>query len=572
MSEEKFWINELRKQRKKKNLHLRIQSRRFKYLAVAYMLIFIMLILRLFYIQVLKSDDFSQRAVQQRMITIPLSVARGGIYDRNLIPFTDREVKKVVIAYPEYIFDKASAVEVISRACGIEPDKVRSRLDTDAGAVEFISTNSSGEQLSVIESGRINGVLAVEKKVRYAEKPIAAHVIGFINKSDKKGQMGLEKSMNSFLAGAGADSIVAVVDSSKNIIPGLGFRKVDASDNGESYSIKLTLDYYIQAIAEEVLEKNKINGAAVVMDIKNGDILAMASSPEFDQNDLGKYMQNEGSELINKAVWQFDLGSIFKTVVAAAALESGLIDSDATYICKGSIEIGNSVIKCSTHKTHENVEINMADAFALSCNTSFVNIGTQIGAENILKMAEKLGFGQKQCHMLPEEKSGYLPTVLEDGIGNISIGQGKIQVTPLQVANMMATIANGGIMHEPRLVDELVDSEGSTVKRMDRTKPTVVLSYRTVTKLREMLAMVTDIGTGMQANMDEYGGSSGKTSSAETGIRSGEVVHGWFAGYVPSNNPQYSIAVFVYDGQSGGKSAAPIFREIASSILNKYKR
>ncbi len=572
MSEEKFWIEELRTQRKHKSFYYVLQKGRMRYLAAFFILIFAMLLSRLFYIQVLMQDQYSQKAVQQRMITIPLELNRGEIFDRNLIPFTDREVRKVIIAYPAYIHDKEAAAEAITKACDLKLEEVINKLGSTFDTQEFISKDNSNDQLLLIESGRIKGVIAVEKKIRYSEDGVARHVIGYVRKSDKTGQMGLEKSMNSFLKGGGADSIVAVVDSRKSIIPGLGFRKVDATEQGEGYNIKLTLDFHIQSIVEEVLKRNNINGAVVIMDVKTGEILSMASYPDYDQNDLTKHMSSSGTELINKSIWQFDFGSLFKTVVAAAALESNAIDLNEKYLCEGSIEVGNKMIKCSTHKTHENRLIDIHEAFALSCNTTFVKVGMAVGSDKILEMAKKLGFGEKQCHMLLEEKAGYLPTSQEDGIGNISIGQGKIQVTPIQVANMMAIIANSGIAHEARLVDELVNADGVTVKKMEKAIPRVVLSYSTVTQLKKMLAEVTKTGTGRQANMDAYGGSSGKTSSAETGIKSGEIVHGWFAGYLPNNSPKYAISVFVYNGQSGGKAAAPVFKEIATEIMEKYKR
>ena len=131
--------------------------------------------------------------------------------------------------------------------------------------------------------------------------------------------------MNSYLESRGSDSIAAVVDSGKNIIRGLGFRKVEAAGDGVSYSLKLTLDYHIQNIIETAMEKNGVEGSIVVMDVKSGDILGMASKPDFDQGNVDKYLKSSGNELINKSIWQFDLGSIFKTVVAAAAIEGCLL-------------------------------------------------------------------------------------------------------------------------------------------------------------------------------------------------------------------------------------------------------
>lgn len=556
----------------RKNNYMLIHKKRLQIIGVCFIVVYGLLLARLFYIQVYMGKEYSKKAVQQRMVYIPISTNRGIIYDRNLIPITDRNVRKVVIAYPGFVYDKKAAIETISKACGINRELVEKKMDGTLDTVEFVCEVKQNEHLSLIDSGRLKGVISVEKRLRYGEDNIAKHVVGYIGKTDKIGQMGVEKSMNSFLEGNGSDSIAAVVDSSKNIIRGLGFRKVEAPKEGVNYSLKLTLDYHIQDIIERALEKNGIQGSIVVMDIRNGDILGMASKPDFDQGNLDKYIKSSGNELINKSVWQFDLGSIFKTVVAAAALEGSLADSLKKYECEGYIDVGSNRIKCSTYKSHEGREIDMKEAFALSCNSAFIQIGTGTGAEAILEMADKLGLGQKLCFTIPEEKAGYLPTVQEDGIGNISIGQGKIQATPLQITSMMATIANNGIRNDPQLVDSLITDKGLTVKKLERSRPQIVLNPTTSKLLKEMLHEVTVSGTGKQANMDEYGGSGGKTSSAETGINEGDVVHGWFAGFVPYDKPVYAITVFVYNGQSGGGAAAPVFKEVAAEILKVVKR
>ncbi|HWR61176.1 MAG TPA: penicillin-binding transpeptidase domain-containing protein [Clostridia bacterium] len=556
----------------RKTNYMIIHKKRLRIIGIAFIILYALVLCRLFYIQVYMGKNYSEKAVRQRMVYIPISTNRGIIYDRNMIPITDREVRKVVIAYPAFVFDKEAAVETISKACGISKETVEKKMEGTLDTVEFTCEIGQNDYLSIIDSGRIKGVIAVEKRLRYSVSDLARHVVGYIGKTDKIGQMGIEKSMNSYLESSGSDSIAAVVDSGRNIIRGLGFRKVEAPEDGVSYSLKLTLDYHIQRIIEDIMDRNSIEGSIVVMDIRNGDILGISSKPDFDQDNVDKYLKSSGNELINKSVWQFDLGSIFKTVVAAAALEGGHVNPAEKYKCEGYIDVGSSRIKCSTYSTHKDREIDMKEAFALSCNSTYIQIGMKTGAQEILDMAEKLGFGQKLCFTIPEEKPGYIPTVQEDGIGNISIGQGKIQATPLQVTSMMATIANNGIRNDPQLVESLITDKGLTVKKMERSRPQIVLNPVTSKYLKEMLHEVTVSGTGKQANMEEHGGSCGKTSSAQTGIDEGEVVHGWFSGFVPYEKPQYAITVFIYNGQSGGRTAAPIFKEVATEILEVVRR
>lgn len=540
-------------------------------LIVGYFFIFIIIFLlaRLFFIQVIKSKDYSKKAVQQRLMSIPIGTDRGNIYDRNLIAFTNRDKGKYIIVYPSFVYDIEGTAAIISKAANTPKEHIKNKIKYSSEPIEFIYNSEIKEYFDLIQQGRLKGVIIVEKNQRYSDTSLCKHLIGYISKVDRKGEMGIEKSMDNYLSG-GNSGIIAVVDSSKNIIPGLGFRKVDAGFN--RLNIKLTLDYHIQRIAEEKLKEYNINGSITIMDIKNGDILAMASYPDFDQNNVQNYIGSQGEELINKAIWAYDLGSVFKTVVAAAAIENNKIDLFKKYLCEGSIEVGNSTIQCSTYQSHENKEINLEEAFALSCNTTFVKVGTEIGEEAIIEMAKKLGFGDKICFEIPEEKSGYIPKLKEEGIANISIGQGKILVTPLQVTAMMATIGNNGIANNPRLVDELINDDGISIKKIERVKPYLVLTPSTAFLLKEMLRKVTLYGTGKAANLDELGGSSGKTGTAETGINFGQVTHGWFSGFAPSIEPQYAITVFINDGKSGGSIAAPIFKEVAKEILTKIKR
>ncbi len=548
-----------------------IQMKRQRAIGIIFAVVFMAIAVRLFWIQIVMNESYLKKAANQRQYEFQTSVNRGEIFDRNMIPFTDRQLKKYIAITP-YVTDKEGTAELVSEASGLTKKEILNMIQENDGNFEIEAREFSNDALDSIEKGMVKGVSVLEKKTRYTEDSLARHVIGYIGKSDLNGVMGIEKSMNRLLDQGGAEKIVAIVDSHKSVIPSLGFRKIETTDGSKNYGIKLTLDYHIQQIVEEVLKKSNINGSAVVMDVKNGDILAMASSPDFDPNNVGNYLKSTQDELMNKAITAYDFGSIFKTVVAAAAIENNLVDLNETFQCEGEIEVNNSIMKCSTYSTHEDRPLTFKEAFALSCNTTFIKVGMRVGAEKILEMAKRMGYGEKQCSELLEEKAGYIPTSKEDGIGNISIGQGKIQVTPLQVTTMMAAIANNGVRNAPAIVDAVVDNEtGKVVQTMSRAKPTMILGTETVKKLQEMLRAVTVTGTAKQANLDEFGGSSGKTSSAETGIQSGSIVHGWFAGYTPSDNPQYAITVMVYNGKSGGKSAAPLFKEIAYRIFTEYK-
>lgn len=543
-------------------------SKRLLSIGFMFMVISFALIARLGFIQIVKHGEYMQRAVSQRMIRIPISANRGEILDRNQIPFTDRDYQNIIIAYPYFISNKSNTSDIISKATGIDKVKVFAKLQPSTDIVEF-EAKSENEYISRIKNGKVQGVLSVERLERYSKNGLARHIIGKIDSSNK-GESGLEKKFDDLLRGDGSDSVVAVVDSGKNVIPGLGIRRVQSNND----NIILTMDYHIQKILEETLDSEKINGSMVVMDIKNGSILGMASKPDFLQSN-SQSLSSANQNYLNKAINSYNLGSIFKIIVAAAAIENKKIDFLETYKCEGEIVIGDNTVKCSTYETHKSRNIDINEAFSLSCNTTFINIGMKTGSKNIIEMAEKFGFGKTQAVIRENKESinvlseseGQLPNV-EDGISNISIGQGSLLATPLQITSAIATIANDGIKYKPRLIDSIVSGDGITLKKFNIEQPEVIISPSTARALKAMMRQVTVSGTGTRANMDDLGGSSGKTGTAEAGA----YTHAWFAGFVPSNEPKYAITVFIHDGRSGGAHAAPVFRQVATKLLNLYSK
>ncbi len=543
-------------------------SKRLLSIGLIFMILSFILIARLGFIQIYKHSEYTQRAVSQRMIRIPISANRGEILDRNQIPFTDRDYQNIIIAYPYFINNKNTTSDIISKATGIDKLKVLAKLQQSGDIAEFES-KSQNEYINTIKSGKVQGVLSVERLERYSINGLARHIIGKID-SNNIGESGLEKKFDNLLKGDGSDSVVAVVDSGKNVIPGLGIRRVQ-SDND---NILLTIDYHIQKILEETLDHDKINGSIVVMDIKNGNILGMASKPDFLQSN-SQNLSSVNQDYLNKAVNSYNLGSIFKVIVAAAAIENKKIDFLETYKCEGQIISGEKTVKCSTYETHKSRNIDINEAFSLSCNTTFINIGMKTGSKNIIDMAEKFGFGKAQAVIRENKESinvlseseGQLPNQ-NDGISNISIGQGSLLATPLQITSAIATIANDGIKYKPRLIDSIISGDGITLRKFNVEQPEVIISPATAKALKVMMRQVTVSGTGTKANMDDLGGSSGKTGTAEAG----ENTHAWFAGFVPSNEPKYAITVFIHDGKSGGAYAAPVFRQVATNILNLYSK
>ncbi|MFV9567633.1 peptidoglycan D,D-transpeptidase FtsI family protein [Thermoanaerobacter mathranii] len=529
---------------------------RIVFLRMALSILMVTLIFRLFYIQVIKGDFYSQKAVEQKIRSFKISEKRGEIYDRNMIPFTNREYKEYIFAIPKMLTDKEKAAKIISEIAAVNYENVLETLQSEKDYVKYeVKVNLNGKLPA--------GIFKLALSQRYSQNSLARHVIGYVG--DKK--MGLEDTFDGILNSKNEDSIAVFTDGNNtDYIKGLGVRL--KTSEKEVLGIKTTLDYHMQKTVEDVLDKNKVDGAAVVIDIKTGDILAMASRPNFDQNNIQAYLNSSNEEFINKAVSQYPPGSIFKIVVASAALEYDKVDLQDTFYCSGGYDINGVVFHDYKRESHG--VINMVKGFAVSCNTTFIKIGQITGAKNILEMARKFGIESDDSLPIPEQ-IGKLPTLSDTygaGIGNLSIGQGDVLITPLQAADVVATIANDGVRNIPRLVTAIVDENGKEIKKLSQKKSYRVISKNNAKILKEMMRQVVIDPEGTGKRAETIYGSAGKTGSAEVS-KELNIYHAWFTGFVPFDEPKYAISIFVKNGDTGGTKAAPLFKEIAEEIM-KY--
>lgn len=542
-------------------------------LFIAFLSLFILLVGRFFYLQIFDGQKLSKAASLQRISNAKIEKPRGDILDTNGIPFTDRSKKSSLVLKPLFLRDKKEEVEKIAEILGIKSIYLSRELESRR---EPIVMQADAEKIESVKALDVEGVSVVHSLRRYDEGTLAKHVLGYLNKIDQCGETGIEKSYENFLKYDKDNTMSVMTDAKNNLIRGIGYRVQKPEMDERKLNVKLTLDYHIQKIVEEVLDKNGIKGAVVVEDVATGNILAMSSKPDFDPYDVGRYLSSANNELFNRAVASYDLGSVFKIIDAACAFEYGkLLEGD--FECTGSVMIGDKEFKCSSYEKGGNGKVDMLDAFSQSCNSYFISLGINIGSEKIINMAKSFGLGQATGikDMGVDEASGALPEAgkrYTDGeIANMSIGQGNMMATPLQVADMVATVANGGIKNRVNIIDSIVDREGNKVKDLRYQEGTRIISRTTANSLKKLMEEVLESGTGTKANIDEYGGAGGKTGTAETGqvINGEKVVQAWFAGYFPKRDPRYSVAVFIENGRSGGQDAAPIFAEIASEIIKK---
>lgn len=534
-------------------------------------LCFMLLTGRIFYLQFIKGNKLAKAATVQRIANKEFEKPRGNILDRNSIPLTNRDKKSTIVLKPLSLKGKEDEVEKICDILKVDYADIRRQVEVKREPI-FVDTDEYTKD-QVMALG-IDGVSAVNSLKRYDENSIARHVLGYVKKADQVGETGIEKAYEDILKIDGENKIGVVTDARYNLVRGIGYRMITAQQGAPS--VMLTLDYHLQKIVEEVLEDSRIAGAVVIEDVATGDILAMASKPDFDQNDVGKFLENSNNALFNRAVASYNIGSIFKIIDVAKYLEMKLPVSQ-TYYCPGYVRVGDKEFRCSSYERGGHGWVDLKEAFAVSCNTYFINMGISMGSKNLVEMAQRFGLGSAtkiDAQGIPEAP-GNLPVVtkyITDGnTANTAIGQGDVMATPLQVADLIATVANGGIKNKVNIVDSIVDDDLNKLNVLRKDEGKRIISKEICDQLKMMMEEVTATGTGVKAKLEAYGGAAGKTGSAETGqyINGRKVVHAWFGGYFPKRQPRYSMAVFIEDGKAGSEAAAPIFAEIAQEILKR---
>lgn len=523
--------------------------RRIKILCITFLVIMGLLAIRLGYIQIPGHEDLSAAAEVQQNIVLEGADKRGTIYDRNGTPIAGGHRDYIYIIKAEnYDGETQNALNSVSAE----------EVPNDSGGYKvFVSqeyNKATGERL-------INNSEAyvLEANRRYQDNQPAVHMIGYVNSADSSGASGLELMYDDELSML-KKKVAAVADVNGNLLQGYGLT-VDTAAEDDIYvkeGITTTLELGLQKEAESILADCENPAALVVLKADTGEILASASTPVFDPENLEEYMDSSEGELINKVTQgTYPPGSVFKIIVAAAALEAG-ISPEKTFNCKGSETVNGHVVKCETGGETGHGEITFKQAFADSCNSAFIQLGQMAGAEVIIEMAYRFGLGGTVFESFPGEQPGNIMSVKESkgaAIANLSIGQGENLVTPLQVAAMTSIVANDG------------KKTGIKITLTDDNGETECISPETVDVLQEMMETTMVSGTGSSLELQVSAGA--KTGSAESMQGGQEVIHGWITGYVPAEDPQYVITAFVENGRSGRASAGPIFSETAEYIAEQ---
>lgn len=497
-----------------------------------------------------QGGEFQSVARNQSSYGVRIGETRGMIYDRNLKPLVNRDqyIALSVIPIPEAVATLQNALP-------------REQFDN------LLPTLESGKPVQINTRSPISGVgiTSFEMPVRYTENQTAVHVIGYLN-GENKGVTGIEAGYNSYLEQTGGSIRVRYNVSAWGTALGDEPQSIEDTRPQNNGGLVLTLDRDIQKITESamsVIEK----GAAVVMDVNTGEIVSLVSMPTYSPLQLQKALDDPDSPFFNRAISAYNVGSTFKIVVAAAALEQG-ITPDFSYVCNGAYTLNDVKFHCHLRTGHW--ELSMERAVAQSCNPYFINLGQTIGAKSIITMARSMGFGSSAtladgissaAGNLPE-----LDKMTTGELANLSFGQGKLTATPVQIAQMISSVANGGIAVVPSIYKG-ISPDGSIVPIMQETEVNRVMSQNTAKTLQKLLVNVIDKGSGHNART-QYASSGGKTGTAQTGVWKDqeEILHGWFAGFYPATKPQYAIVILEEGGGNGGDKPASIFKKICDDV------
>lgn len=576
-------------------------KKRMKIILIGVNIISIILIIRIWYVQFVNGKELQEKALEQQYSSRNITASRGTIYDstQNNILATSSTVMSITVNPLNILSEnKEKVAKVLSEIFELDYDKVLKKVNKNSSIENITKRVDEKKTDDLREWMRVNNIytginIDEDTKRYYPYSTLASHVIGFCG-ADNQGLDGIEAKYDNILKGKNG-SISKMIDAKGN----------DFGNDGEAYveptsgkDIILTLDMNIQAIVEKYLENACIDnictdgGNVIIMDPRNGDILAMATYPYYDLNspyeinneelkavwellDQGQKSEQLQSMWRNKAVADaYEPGSTFKLVTASAALEEGIAEVDKVnaFNCNGGIEIAGRRIKCWRHyKPHGSQSLR--EGLMNSCNPVFIALGQKIGISKYYEYLKKFGFLDKTGIDLTGEAKSIFLTENKVGpveLATISFGQ-RFEVTPIQMITMVSTIANNGRYVKPRVVKKIIDNVTGEVEEIEPVFGGQVISEKVSKDVLSMMTSVVEEGTGKNAKVQGYN-IGGKTGTSEDGINTGKYVTS-FVGIAPTDNPRLTILITLYNptgegGHQGGGVAAPLAGKILNEVIS----
>ena len=559
------------------------------------LLLIFLLILRMGYWQIYKSDELKVMAIDMQKVDTEIDPVRGVIYDSRMNTLAETVTEYELYAYTQFLYkdegisddDRARAVLRLSEITGSDPAAMQQLLEGDENLV-LIGEGLTREQVETAKEEFGGDVVVQTRAARYYPNgAFAAQVLGGVN-SENAGRSGLEYEYNSTLAGVKGRA-VRTTDSNGDTLSNSKTKYFKAQDG---YSIVTTIDSVIQHFVEDALETGmKRTGAdaitCIVMEPKTGNILAMATTPEYDPNNSSQPSDPKELERFNAMtdqeqtdylsnMWKinsvsdvYEPGSTFKLIAAAAALESGHADDKSTYKCTGGIKVDDYYLRC----LHTHGKQTLKEAVGNSCNPALARVALDMGAPTFYNYIDLFGFNDQTGVDLPGEGYSIVkdPATMGDvDLATTGYGQG-IAVTPLQILCAVNSLGNGGVLMKPKIVSKIVDSEGKTVKKMKDVKVRQVVSEDTAAKMCDIMEYYVSDAGGTTAYVPGYrlGGKTG-TANRVSGKTYSAATNTSFVVMAPMDDPVISMICIVYRPtkmEYGAYTAGPIVKEISEKSL-----
>lgn len=573
----------------RKTFYLRDGKKRFWRLCKFIFLGVLIVVGRLVWIQLVHGSDMAELSISQTMGINIVSSPRGAIVDRDGEELAVSIMSKSLYADPVAMEDhpesdaaksgrnvKRLAADLLAAPLGISAESLYSDFTIEGARFVWIKRTLSPEMAEkvqlIIKENNLPGLHFLEESKRYYTKgTMAAQVLGFVG-TDDVGLSGIELAMDSIIK-ARSKEMQETTDAVGNPI---GESSMEDMRPQNMPTVYLTIDSKIQFVLEDALDRamketKSRAAAAILMDPHTGAVLGMASRPTFDPNDFGEYPV---STWTNRAISIiYEPGSVFKPIVGCMGLSENIITPQTVFEDKGSIKIADRVIRNWDGEGREQVPFE--DIIKYSINTGMVQLGMQLGANQMIDYSKKFGFGQPTGIELPGEESGILyrpEDMYEPDIATMAIGQG-IAVTPLQMLRAICAIANGGELLEPYIIDKIVMPDGRVLRQGQKKVVRRVITEDVAGQMRMMMEKVVSEGGGKPAHIAGYQ-IAGKTGTAEKlaeqgGYAPGEYIAS-FVGFVPAANPQYAMLVMLDTPQGafyGSQVSAPVFKDTLQQIL-----
>ena len=591
-----------RKSEKVRRANRIIQNRTMILMAVLGVLVFLILVIKLFSLQILRHDELEAKALDQQTRSTEVAATRGTIYDRNGNIMAISATAETVFLSPlemdralsdkdnPVAWTKDSVAQKLSEILEINKEGILKKMERTDSQYEVLKLRVEEDVADQIrtfinDEGVVGVYMVTDAKRYYPYATLASQIIGFVG-TDNYGLYGLEARYNDVLDGE-TGLVVSTKDPTGSDML-YGYEQYYKAQNGSDIVLTLdaTVQYYVEKALSEMVTSTEAQGATgIVMDVETGAVLAMASSPTYDLNDPSAVYESKLASLVkdgqlnladaqlrqwrNRAINDaYEPGSTFKVLTLAAALEEGVIDENTTFDCTGSIHVLDATIHCSNRAGHGHQTLEQTAGN--SCNPAFITYGLRLGTEKFYRYMKDFGLVNGSGIDLEGEALGiFAPqeTASELDLACYAFGQ-NFNTTPVALISAQAACINGGYLHTPYVVERVVDSEGNVLSSHDSTPVRQVVSEETSALVRQCLEYVVSSGTGRNGQVHGYR-IGGKTGTADKG-NTGEVVLSFMC-FAPADDPKYIMLLTLDsptgEGRGGGGTVAPYASRIMGEIL-----